>query len=131
MSGLLWLMLALEVGATRGDIQMGQALIPLDVPLYALFSARGGVGPLFIEGSIRNRFSLESVGVPGGVPDRDEYFFGGGLTFKGEGWGLDGGFRHYCTHPVYTWVHDREVPPAWERWYEELYVSVKIEHRWF
>ena len=37
------------------------------------------------------------------------------------------GFRHYCEHPIISWIDGNYIDSNWERMYEELYIKIHYQ----
>lgn len=57
-------------------------------------------------------------------PFVDEYMFYTGLRFGP----IEAGFRHFCTHPVVTYMGLRDTDIKYEGAYEQIYLRVEVEY---
>ena len=76
---------------------------------------------LYIGGGVKTYVDKYNTGKDF-MPANIEYDFQVAATFGV----LSVGYRHYCFHPTIPWVYKRKFTPAWEAWYEEIYIRVEV-----
>ncbi len=124
LTNLLALAFALEVGAvpTSEWVMHETEYTYNDAAMYVLMDADIEISEyLFVGGSIRTDMVKNDFDKTF-APVADQYVFRAGARFGV----LEVGFRHLCTHPVYTYVYQQEERPEvkYEGSYDELYLRV-------
>jgi len=124
-----WLALAfaLELGwMPMGDFLMHEPSqhIQLAGTFYVDMEARAtAFGFLFVGGEVKTFVWKYDDGSYSFSPERMLYQFNAGITF-----GIaEVGWRHYCTHPMQTYLWSWDGPARWEGAYEELYLRLEVK----
>lgn len=124
MLGMLTLWMALEAGyQPLGDLAMyEQARLYSERSFYLEMQARVTIAhTLFVGGEVTTYMSPLSLN--NWDPTRMLYQFNAGLRVDG----IEVGFRHYCTHPVMTYLPWRRLGRQyWEGAWEQIYARVEI-----
>jgi hypothetical protein len=121
-----WIVLAfaLEVGwMPQGDFLMHEptSIVTLQGMFYVDLDARITLwGSTFVGGEVKTimwkgeRYSFS--------PERMLYQFNAGIKLDP----LELGWRHYCTHPMWTYLQSWKGTARWEGAYEEVYLRLEI-----
>jgi hypothetical protein len=121
-----WIILAfaLEVGwMPQGDFLMHEptSIVTLEGMFYVDFEARATLfGFLFAGGEVKT--IMWGVGWNNYSPERMLYQFNAGIRLDP----LELGWRHYCTHPMWTYLQSWNGTARWEGSYEEVYLRLEI-----